>query len=204
MMNFDSSSINFKKMNGLVPVCVQDAKTLLVLMMGFMNEEALRITLATKQVTFYSRTKACLWTKGETSGHYLGVVSMTTDCDNDALLILANPEGPTCHLGEPSCFPIEDVPQSLGYCLEALMQTLQSRQGVVGSYTEKLLSEGISRIAQKVGEEGVEVALAAVSEKKESVVNEVVDLTYHVLVLLLASQISLSEVTVELQKRRKK
>jgi phosphoribosyl-ATP pyrophosphohydrolase/phosphoribosyl-AMP cyclohydrolase len=204
MMNFDSSSINFKKMSGLVPVCVQDAKTLLVLMMGFMNEEALRTTLATKRVTFYSRTKARLWTKGETTGHYLEVVSMTTDCDNDSLLILTNPHGPTCHLGSLSCFPIEDAPQSLGYCLEALMQTLQSRQGVAGSYTEQLLSEGMFRIAQKVGEEGVEVALAAVSGRSDAIVNEVVDLLYHILVLLIASQIALSEVTVELKKRRKK
>jgi phosphoribosyl-ATP pyrophosphohydrolase/phosphoribosyl-AMP cyclohydrolase len=204
MMNFDGVSINFKKMNGLVPVCVQDAKTLLVLMMGFMNEEALRTTLVTKQVTFYSRTKARLWTKGETTGHYLEVVSMTTDCDNDSLLILASPQGPTCHLGSPSCFPIENAPQSLGYCLEVLMQTLQSRRGVAGSYTEKLLSEGLSRIAQKIGEEGVEVALAAVSGSREAVVNEMADLLYHVLVLLLKSQISLSEVSDELQKRRKK
>lgn len=204
MMRFDSASINFNKMNGLVPVCVQDAKTLIVLMIGFMNVDALKHTLKTKQVTFYSRSKQCLWTKGESTGHYLEVVSITTDCDQDALLILANPQGPTCHLGTASCFEKNEAAQSLGYCLEALMQTLQSRRGVSESYTQQLLSEGIQRIAQKVGEEGVEVALAAVSGSADAVVNEVTDLLYHVLVLLVAKDISLTEVARELQRRGKK
>lgn len=196
------NTINFHKMNGLVPVCVQDAKTLSVLMIGFMNEEALKTTLKTKRVTFYSRTKARLWMKGETSGHFLEVERMVTDCDHDALLILANPKGPTCHLGTSSCFALEEGPLSLGDCLSELMQTLKSRQeSGEDSYTQQLLTKGVSRIAQKVGEEGVEVALAGVIGSHHEVVSEVVDLLYHVWVLLVARNIPLTAITDELQKR---
>ena len=202
-MILDISEINFNKMNGLVPVCVQDAKTFMVLMMGFMNREAFKMTLDTKRVTFYSRTKERLWVKGETSGHFLDVVSMVTDCDNDSILIVANPQGPSCHLGTQSCFPVQETPESLGDCLSGLMQTLQSRQkSGQDSYTQSLFSDGIARIAQKIGEEGVEVALAAVIETNDALVNEVVDLLYHVLVLLVARDLSLAEITSEIQKRR--
>lgn len=198
------NTINFKKMNGLVPVCVQDASTLIVLMMGFMNADALKITLKTKRVTFYSRTKERLWTKGETTGNFLEVVSIATDCDQDSLLILVNPKGPACHVGTASCFVSTEEPLSLGYCLSMLMQTLQSRQhSVEESYTRKLISQGIPRIAQKVGEEGVEVALAAVVGTNDDVINEVVDLLYHIFVLLMVRKIALTEVSNELQKRRK-
>jgi phosphoribosyl-AMP cyclohydrolase / phosphoribosyl-ATP pyrophosphohydrolase len=202
MMTFDINAINFDKMGGLVPVCVQDAKTLSVLMMGFMNLNALKTTLETKRVTFYSRTKARLWTKGETSGNYLEVIRIALDCDNDSLLILANPIGPSCHLGTQSCFALKEAPHSLGASLSMLMETLKSRIGIEGSYTQQLLNEGVTRIAQKVGEEGVEVALAAVVGTNADIINEVSDLFYHVLELLLAKQVSLEEISAELQKRR--
>lgn len=201
-MDFDINLINFNKMNGLVPVCVQDAKTRTVLMIGFMNLEALEATLEEKVVIFYSRTKERLWKKGETTKHYLEVMAIATDCDHDSLLILASPQGPTCHLSKQSCFNIENKPFSLGY-LSILMETLASRLGVKESYTQQLIDAGIPRIAQKIGEEGIEVALAGVIGTNEAVVNEIADLFYHILVMLLTRGISLTEISRELERRNK-
>lgn len=199
----DTTRINFDKLNGLIPACIQDHQTMQVLMIGFMDPEALQQTLKTKQVTFYSRTKNRLWTKGETSGHFLEVVSLCLDCDQDSLLIFVKSIGPTCHTGSESCFDQEAL-ISPWYWLITLNQVIQSRH-VAGdeSYTHRLLNSGINRIAQKVGEEGVEVALAAVSGTSEALTGEVVDLLYHLLVLLQAKNISMQMIAETIQERRK-
>jgi phosphoribosyl-ATP pyrophosphohydrolase/phosphoribosyl-AMP cyclohydrolase len=203
MMSIDIHAIQFHKLNGLVPVCVQDANSLAILMVGFMNPEALKATLETQRVTFYSRSKGRLWTKGESSGHYLDVVDIALDCDNDSLLILATPQGATCHVGNWSCFRTNENVPSLGQCLSDLMQLFPKRLGAADSYTQQLLTQGISRIAQKVGEEGVEVALAAVSGVRDDMITEVADLLYHLLVLLFAANISLNDIAAELHNRSK-
>jgi len=187
--------IDWKKMNGLVPAIVQDAKTNQVLMLGYMNEEALSVTEQTNEVTFYSRSKKRLWTKGESSGNTLKCMKVIKDCDNDCLLILADPQGPTCHLNNTSCFN--------EYSLKDLEKRIQDRINDQGkeSYTVELMNQGIKRIAQKVGEEAVEVTLAAMSQDKKEIINETADLMYHLLVLLNASKVSLDEVMSELQKR---
>ena len=197
--------LNFSKLNGLVPAVIQDARTNQVLMVGFMNREAIDKTLADKKVTFYSRTKKRLWQKGETSGNYLEYVSMQTDCDEDSLLIKAVPHGPVCHTNQFTCFG-EDELLDVGSLLSRLEEIIRDRQQKMpeGSYTAKLFKEGAPRIAQKVGEEGVEVALAGVLGDKKRLTEESADLLYNLLVLLRDQGLSLKNVTAELRKRMKK
>ncbi|ODU43684.1 bifunctional phosphoribosyl-AMP cyclohydrolase/phosphoribosyl-ATP diphosphatase HisIE [uncultured Aquimonas sp.] len=186
------------KQDGLLPAVVQDAETLRVLMLGYMNREALEMTLACRHVTFFSRSKGRLWTKGERSGHVLKLVSIETDCDADTLLIQAHPQGPTCHLQRTSCFP--DAPGSFLGDLDALIAQ-RERERPVGSYTTRLFEGGIRRIAQKVGEEGVETALAAVAQEDADLLGESADLIYHLLVLLRARGLSLGDVENLLRQR---
>jgi len=181
--------IDFDKMGGLVPAIVQDAKSREMLMLGYMNAEALAKTEAEGIVTFHSRSKGRLWTKGETSGNVLKVVSITPDCDADALLILAEPVGPTCHTGTTSCFVAE--PDGALARLEATIVTRKTAGVTDKSYTAKLFAEGLPRIAQKVGEEGVEVVIAALSGTDAQLSGEAADLLYHLIVLLQARGLGL-------------
>jgi phosphoribosyl-ATP pyrophosphohydrolase/phosphoribosyl-AMP cyclohydrolase len=199
---FDASKIDWAKSDGLVPAVVQDVRSLRVLMLGYMNEEALQKTLASDLVTFYSRTKQRLWQKGETSGHVLCLKDIKLDCDQDTLLILAEPEGPTCHLGTQTCWGDDKTP-SLA-TLTDLAATIKDRRKnpEAGSYTAKLFAEGIPRIAQKVGEEGVEVALAAAGGG-ERLASEAADLVYHLSVLLEASDLGWNNVMKILAERAK-
>jgi phosphoribosyl-ATP pyrophosphohydrolase/phosphoribosyl-AMP cyclohydrolase len=198
-------TLEWEKMQDLVPAVVQDASTGAVLMLGYMNREALAATETTGRVTFWSRSKSRLWTKGETSGHFLEVCSISVDCDRDALLILARPQGPACHLGTETCWGSE-APRSLAHRLEflgRLEQIIAQRiaDPPPGSYTAKLVEEGLTRIAQKVGEEGVELALAAVVQDDEAVIGEAADLMYHIALLLKAKGLSLAQVAAELEAR---
>ncbi len=191
-------TLDWNKQNGLLPVIVQDANNLQVLMLGYMNPEALAATVAQNEVTFFSRSKQRLWKKGETSGHVLSVVSIEADCDNDTLLIQAKPAGPTCHLNRASCF--ETAPKNFIADLDALLAQRQ-RELPVGSYSTKLFQSGVRRIAQKVGEEGVETALAAVAEGEKELLSEASDLVYHLLVLLRARGLNLTDVQAHLRQR---
>lgn len=186
------------KQGGLIPAVVQDAVTLRVLMLGYMDRAALAATLESGRVTFYSRSKQRLWTKGEQSGHFLELVSIDCDCDDDTLLVLAHPQGPTCHLQRPSCFP--DAPGHFLAELEALIAQRESERPP-GSYTTRLFEGGVRAIAQKVGEEGVETALAAVAQGDAELTGEAADLLYHLLVLLRARGLSLGDVMGVLRKR---
>jgi phosphoribosyl-ATP pyrophosphohydrolase/phosphoribosyl-AMP cyclohydrolase len=196
--------LNFDKLGGLVPAVIQDARTDQVLMVGFMNREALDKTLADKKVTFWSRTRQCLWQKGETSGHILEFVQASVDCDHDALLIKAIPHGPICHTGAFTCFG-EKEGVDIGRVLGTLEETIHERQTArrEGSYTSKLFDEGTPRIAQKVGEEGVEVALAAALGDTKRLKEESADLIFHLLVLLRQLGMTLGDVAEELQCRMK-
>jgi len=196
--------LNFEKMNGLIPAVIQDARTNQVLMVGFMSREALEKTLADKKVTFYSRTKKRLWQKGETSGNFLEFISIKKDCDDDSLLIKAIPHGPVCHTNQFTCFGEDEIIDT-GSLLHRLEEVINDRQQKMpeGSYTSKLFKEGAPRIAQKVGEEGVEVAIAAVLGDKKRVAEESADLLYHLLVLLQQQGMKLEEVMKELQQRMK-
>jgi phosphoribosyl-AMP cyclohydrolase / phosphoribosyl-ATP pyrophosphohydrolase len=198
-------ALDWDKTGGLIPAIVQDASTGAVLMLGYMNRDALAATEAAGRVTFWSRSKARLWTKGETSGDFLEVCSIAADCDHDTLLILARPAGPACHLGTATCWG-EDAPRSLAHRLEflgRLEQIVAQRiaDPPAGSYTAKLVTEGLTRIAQKVGEEGVELALAAVAQSDEAVISEAADLVYHTVLLLKAKGLSLAQVVAELESR---
>lgn len=198
------TSLDWAKGDGLLPAIVQDAVTGQVLMLGFMNEAALQQTLETRRVTFFSRTKNRLWTKGETSNHFLNVVDATIDCDNDSILITAQPEGPTCHVGTQSCFgdSIRTHANDLAFLTrleDVITQRIQDRPD--GSYTAKLWANGTTRIAQKVGEEGVEVALAAATQDDERLIGESADLLFHLTLLLKNRGLSLSQVVTELEKR---
>jgi phosphoribosyl-ATP pyrophosphohydrolase/phosphoribosyl-AMP cyclohydrolase len=197
-----NTQLNFQKLNGLIPCIVQDASTHTVLMLGFMNEEAYERTIKEKQVTFYSRSKKRLWTKGETSGNYLEVVEVLTDCDQDTLLIKANPKGAVCHLGHDTCF--NEANNQWG--LNSLEQVIKDRQAnpTENSYTTKLFQSGINKIAQKVGEESVELIIEAKDNNKELFLNEAADLMYHYLVLLSAKGYSLKDVQEVLKKRHEK
>ena len=202
------TKINWEKVAGLIPAIVQDNTSGQVLMLGYMNEDALQKTLDTKQVTFWSRTKERLWTKGETSGNVLQLKSIQLDCDQDTLLVQVDPIGPTCHLNTTTCFDSDESdaqPPSLVF-LHQLEQLLASRKGAdpESSYTASLYARGTKRISQKVGEEGVEVALAATSGDKAELVCESADLIYHLLVLLQDQGLSLSDVTNKLQERHNK
>ncbi|MEO0421250.1 MAG: bifunctional phosphoribosyl-AMP cyclohydrolase/phosphoribosyl-ATP diphosphatase HisIE [Pseudomonadota bacterium] len=205
-----------KAADGLLPAVVQDADDGGVLMLAYMNREALAKTLRTGLVTFYSRSRQQLWTKGETSGHTLALTELRADCDGDTLLVQARPAGPVCHLLTPTCFDAEDkagdgegVAASPGAVLGELESVIDSRaqaQGdgdTGGSYVAKLLGRGRGKVAQKVGEEGVEVALAVVGEDDESVVGEAADLLFHLLVALKSRDLSLRHVTDELARRRR-
>lgn len=195
------SERNIDWSKGLLPAVVQDADTAQVLMLGYMNEQALAHTLASGQVTFYSRSKQRLWTKGESSGHVLELVSHAIDCDGDTLLVLARPKGPTCHLGTVSCFgDFRPPPLSFLGDLSRLIAT-RERERPAGSYTTKLFDAGVRRIAQKVGEEGVETALAAVVQDEEALLGEAADLVYHLTVLLRARGLALGDVAELLRKR---
>ena len=196
-----SESLDWDKVEGLIPAVVQHAHTLQVLMVAYMSREALARTLELGQVTFYSRTRERLWTKGETSGNVLELVDISADCDRDALVVRAVPRGPTCHLGQTSCFGSETAP-GLGF-LAHLDGVIAERQRDLpeGSYTADLFRRGISRMAQKVGEEGVETALAARDEGTGNVENEAADLIYHLLVLLRGKETDLARVIEVLRQR---
>ncbi len=195
------SDIDFAKRNGLVPAVVQHADTGEVLMVGYMNESAFEATLQKGHVTFWSRSKNRLWTKGETSGHTLDLVSMSIDCDKDTLLVQARPNGPTCHLGSKSCFGEEPGPELafLGQ-LQAIVDQ-RANDTPDSSYTAKLLARGAMKCAQKVGEEGVETALAGAAEGDDALLNEAADLVYHLTVLLKARDLKLADVTAVLKRR---
>jgi phosphoribosyl-ATP pyrophosphohydrolase/phosphoribosyl-AMP cyclohydrolase len=200
-MIIDADTLDWGKGDGLVPAIVQHVRDGRVLMLGYMNREALAATQANGRVTFYSRSKQRLWTKGETSGHFLEVRAIHADCDNDALLILAEPHGPTCHLGTESCFGDAAQPTAAFLPqLDALVED-RARSRPAGSYTTRLFEGGTKRIAQKVGEEGVETALAAVAENDDAFLGETADLIFHVLVLLRARGLSLDDVTTTLRRR---
>jgi phosphoribosyl-AMP cyclohydrolase / phosphoribosyl-ATP pyrophosphohydrolase len=194
--------VDFDKMNGLVPAVIQDADDGVVLMVGFMNSTALERTLDEGRVTFWSRTKERLWQKGESSGNYLEVVSADLDCDGDTLLIKAQPRGPVCHTGSKSCFPHQPEART-GKILSRLTRIISERKvnRPKGSYTSRLFNEGEQKIAQKVGEEAIELVIAAQYSDKQRCVEEAGDLVYHLLVLLAAKEISLEEVEAELEKR---
>lgn len=191
----------FKTEELLVPAVIQDNETLKVLMLGYMNRKSYNKTIETGLVTFYSRSRKKLWTKGETSGNFLLIVSIAPDCDNDTLLIRVNPAGPTCHLGSISCFKGED---SEGFIPE-LAQVIKERHNSMplGSYTTSLFNDGIEKICKKVGEEASEVIIEAVKDNKKRLVYEISDLIYHLLVLMEFSQVSISQIESELYSRHK-
>lgn len=201
-IQIDTKSLDWQKVDNLMPVIIQHYISGEVLMLGYMNQEALAQTLSSGKVTFYSRTKQRLWTKGETSGNFLNVVNISTDCDNDTLLILVNPIGPTCHTGTNSCFKNSKTEWGFLYDLEQLLGSRKQADPNT-SYTAKLYHDGTKRIAQKVGEEGVETALAATVKDKEELKNESADLIYHLLVLLQDQNLSLQDVIGILKARHK-
>lgn len=195
----DSSKVNFEKSNGLVPCVVQDANSGKVLMLGFMNPEALSKTLAEKKLTFYSRSKKRLWTKGESSGNFLFLVDVLLDCDNDTLLFKVKPKGPTCHTGADTCFDEKNQTDSLEF-LEAIIKNRKANPKA-GSYTNQLLDAGINKVAQKVGEEAVELVIEAKDTNRELFLGEAADLMYHYLVLLTAKGYELKDVIAVLKER---
>jgi phosphoribosyl-ATP pyrophosphohydrolase/phosphoribosyl-AMP cyclohydrolase len=198
------TNLNFEKLNGLIPAIVQDDTNGQVLMLGFMNREALEITKKTGFVTFYSRTRRQIWTKGETSRNYLAVQSITPDCDGDTLLIAAIPQGPVCHTGNSTCFG-NQVSSSVNF-LEKLERIILSRknESIDSSYTAKLLNLGSKRVAKKLGEEAVELALEAENGTTERLIDEAADLMYHIQVLLVSRGLSISDVTEKLRQRHLK
>ncbi len=196
------NSIDFSKGDGLVPVVIQDNNTLQVLMVGYMNEEAMEKTIRENKVTFFSRSKKRLWTKGETSGNFLHVESIRTDCDNDSLLIMVTPAGPTCHTGNTSCFG-EETAKGFLYSLEQII-TRRIEDNATDSYTNKLYRKGINKVAQKVGEEAVEVVIEAKDDNMELFKNEAADLLYHLLILLKTKGTTLQSVEEVLKSRHRK
>jgi len=198
-IDIDIESLAWDKQDGLLPAIVQDADTLRVLMLGYMSREALQATLDSGKVTFFSRSKQRLWMKGETSGDVLDLVHIETDCDNDTLLVQARPHGPTCHLQRASCFPT--APADTLAALDALVAA-RERERPQGSYTTRLFDGGVRGIAQKVGEEGVETALAGVVQDDEALLGESADLLFHLIVLLRARGLSLDDAKRVLEARR--
>lgn len=196
----DISKINFSKLNGLVPAIVVDNKTDKVLMLGFMNEESLKKTIEIGKATFYSRSRSTLWTKGETSGNFLLVKEILSDCDNDSLIIYADPIGPVCHIGNYSCFPLDN--RGINF-LEKLNEIIKQRKQELpeGSYTAKLFRDGSDRIIQKVGEEAVEVMIAAKNGSRKEIIYESADLLFHLMVMLQDHGIELRDVIAELESR---
>ena len=195
-------NIDFDKMNGLVPAIIQDSVTQNVLMLGFMNEEAFKKTIATKRVTFYSRTRNCIWTKGETSGNYLELVSMKPDCDNDTLLVRVIPHGPTCHKGTDTCWGEENKRNPILF-LSELQDFINKRHEEMPekSYTTSLFKDGTNRMAQKVGEEALETVIEAVSGNNERMIYECSDMLYHLIVLLTSKGLRIEDVAAELAER---
>lgn len=194
--------LDFSKTNGVVPVIIQDEKTLQVRMLGYMNEEAWQKTLAEKRVTFFSRSKQQLWTKGETSGNYLYMKKYFVDCDNDTILILVEAQGPTCHNGTESCFDTDTTHGFLYQLEETISQRIASKSEK--SYTATLFQRGINKIAQKVGEEAIEVVIEAKDNNDSLFLNESADLMFHFLILLKAKGFSLTDVEAVLKERGKK
>jgi len=192
-------TIDFNKGEGLVPVIIQDIKTLEVLMLGYMNDEAYQKTLLENRVTFFSRSKNRLWTKGEESGNFINVISITEDCDSDTLLIKVDAQGPTCHTGSRTCFNTE-YNQNFIFQLENIIADRYSNP-VDGSYINKLRGKGLNKIAQKVGEEGVETVIAALNETENDFVNEASDLVFHLLVLMKEKNVSLETIAKNLEAR---
>ena len=201
MAQIDIDSIDWTKGDGLVPAIIQDVASGQVLMLGYMDRSALDATLSSGKVTFFSRSKNCLWVKGETSGNWLDFVSAEMDCDNDALLVQASPQGPTCHTGTVSCFTDKKDPdiKFLGQLAELVADRHTAQP--TGSYTTSLFAAGKARIAQKVGEEGVELALARMKDDKAEIANEAADLLFHMLVLLEDADMQLDDVIAVLRNR---
>jgi phosphoribosyl-AMP cyclohydrolase / phosphoribosyl-ATP pyrophosphohydrolase len=196
-------TLDFSKGDSLLPAVVQHADSGAVLMVGYMNAEALSETFKRRHVVFFSRSKQRLWMKGETSGHVLDLVDVRTDCDRDALLVTARPNGPVCHTGTATCFGDEPAAGHALAFLGKLESVIEKRiaENPEGSYTARLFAKGPTRIAQKVGEEGIEVALAAVAEGDDKVISESADLLYHLLVLLKSRGVALARVVAELESR---
>lgn len=194
--------INFDKSNGLVPAIIQDADTKTVLMLGYMNQEAYEKTVETKKVTFWSRSRQCLWTKGETSGNFLNLVSISNDCDNDTLLVKVHPQGPTCHTGTDTCWGEKNEDNALLF-LSELQSFIEKRHEEMpeGSYTTRLFRDGVGRIAQKVGEEALETVIEAVSGTNDKLSYEASDMLYHLLVLLTAKGMRIEDIAKELKQR---
>ena len=199
MMNIDVS-----KLNGLIPAVIQDADTKNVLMVGFMNEEAYQKTIETKKVTFFSRTRQRLWTKGEESGHFLHLVDIKNDCDNDTLLVKVHPEGPTCHTGTDTCWGEKNEHNPLLF-LSELQDFIEKRHEEMpeGSYTTSLFRDGLNRMAQKVGEEALEAVIEAVNGTNDRLIYEASDMFYHLIVLLTAKGLRIEDVVSELESRHK-
>ena len=195
-------NIDFEKCGGLVPAIIQDAQTKAVLMLGYMNEESLKKTQETGLVTFFSRSRQCLWTKGETSGNYLHVVSIKSDCDNDTLLIQAKPDGPTCHTGSDTCWGEENRPNPLLF-LSELSDFIEKRHKEMpeDSYTTSLFKDGLNRMAQKVGEEALELVIEATNGTNERLVYEGSDMLYHLIVLLTSKGLRIEDLANELMER---
>ncbi len=195
-------NIDFQKCGGLVPAIIQDAETRAVLMLGYMNEEALKKTEETGLVTFFSRSRQCLWTKGETSGNYLHFVSIKSDCDNDTLLIQAHPDGPTCHTGTDTCWGEENKPNPLLF-LSQLSDFIEKRHQEMpaGSYTTSLFKDGLNRMAQKVGEEALELVIEATNGTNDRLIYEGSDMLYHLIVLLTSKGLRIEDMARELMER---
>jgi phosphoribosyl-ATP pyrophosphohydrolase/phosphoribosyl-AMP cyclohydrolase len=195
-------NVDFDKTGGLVPAIIQDAETKNVLMLGYMNSEALDITLRTKKVTFWSRSRQCLWTKGETSGHYLHLVNIAVDCDNDTLLVKVIPDGPTCHTGTDTCWGEKNERNPILF-LSELQRFIEQRHEEMpeNSYTTRLFRDGINKIAQKVGEEAVETIIEACNGNREKVIYEGSDLLYHLLVMLTEEGLCIEDLAQQLQER---
>ena len=201
-MEKNTKSPDFAKMGGLVPAIIQDADTKTVLMLGYMNEEALAKTLATKKVTFWSRSRNCLWTKGETSGNFLHLVDIKADCDNDTLLVKVHPDGPTCHTGTDTCWGEENSNNPLLF-LSELQDFIEKRHAEMpeGSYTTSLFKDGLNRMAQKVGEEALELVIEACNGTDERMIYEGSDMLYHLIVLLTSKGLRIEQMAAELQER---
>ncbi len=195
-------NVDFDKCGGLVPAIIQDAKTRVVLMLGYMNEEALRHTQESGLVTFYSRSRQCLWTKGETSGNYLHLVDIKVDCDNDTLLVQATPDGPTCHKGTDTCWGEKNNPNPLLF-LSELSDFIEQRHREMpeGSYTTSLFRDGLNRMAQKVGEEALELVIEATNGTDERLIYEGSDMLYHLIVLLTSKGLRIEDMARELMER---
>lgn len=194
--------IDFDKCGGLVPAIIQDSTTKVVLMLGYMNEEALRKTQDTGLVTFFSRSRQCLWTKGETSGNYLHLVDIKVDCDNDTLLVQATPDGPTCHTGTDTCWGEENKPNPLLF-LSELSDFIEKRHEEMpeGSYTTSLFKDGLNRMAQKVGEEALELVIEATNGTNDRLIYEGSDMLYHLIVLLTSKGLRIEDMAKELMER---